>query len=381
MANNEWDRDRDRNRDWDRDRHRESERERDRGYDPEQRRQELGVRGEGGYEGRRAKDYGSRAGWGGQGFSQGSFGSFGGQGERLYTQYGGQGWGAEHGYVGRETGGGMSLYSSPSERDRYSYGAGMGTHYPDRGEQWDRGERERSESRDRDRDREPWAPDWGGQGFSGREGGWGGYGSYDRERGNWGTSGAGPYDRDRGFRHGGSYHESSEDYNAGRHFGGYASSGGYNTGASTFGPGNYGGESRRWDEGRNWRESGNFAGRGPRNWQRSDERIGEDINERLTHHPDIDASDIEVEVTGGNVTLKGKVDDRRAKRLAEDIAESVSGVHDVRNEIKVSRGFFGTIGDALTGRSGDEDDRDRTGTSQSATTSGQKPGELTGTKK
>jgi hypothetical protein len=352
MANNEWDRDRDRNRDWDRerdrDRNREWERERDRGYDPEQRRQELGVRGEGGYEGRRARDYGSRAGWGGQGFSQGSFGSYGGQGERLYTQYGGQGWGAEHGYSGRETGGGMSLYSSPSERDRYSYGAGTGTHYPDRDR--NRGERERSEYRERDR--EPGAPEWGGQGFSGREGGWGGYGSYDRERANW-ESGAGAYDRDRGFRQREGYHESSEDYNAGRY---------------------YGGESR-WNEGRNWPERGNFAGRGPRNWKRSDDRIKEDINERLTHHPDIDASDIDVEVNNGEVTLKGKVDERRAKRLAEDIAESVSGVHDVRNEIKVSRGFFGTIGDALTGRSGDEEDRDQ------RTTSSQKPGELTGTKK
>lgn len=144
MANNEWNRDRERNREWDRDRDREWERERDRRYDPERRRHEPGGRGEGGYQGRRATDYGSRAGWGGQGFSQGSFGSFGGQGERLYTQYGGQGFGAEHGYSGRETGGGMSLYSSASERERYSQGAGMGNYYVGRGE-----DRERFRARSR----------------------------------------------------------------------------------------------------------------------------------------------------------------------------------------------------------------------------------------
>lgn len=78
------------------------------------------------------------------------------------------------------------------------------------------------------------------------------------------------------------------------------------------------------------------------------------------------------------MTLRGKIDDRHAKRLAEDIAEGVFGVRDVRNEIKVSRGFFGAISDAITGRS-DEDDRERerretTSAAQSGVTAGTSTG-------
>jgi osmotically-inducible protein OsmY len=37
------------------------------------------------------------------------------------------------------------------------------------------------------------------------------------------------------------------------------------------------------------------------------------------------------------VTLSGSIDDRVAKRRAEDLAESCAGVRDVRNELRVSR--------------------------------------------
>ena len=84
---------------------------------------------------------------------------------------------------------------------------------------------------------------------------------------------------------------------------------------------------------RPWR----FAGRGPRGWQRSDERIREDVNERLTDNPYIDATDIEVQVKDAEVTLAGSVEDRSAKRLAEDLAASVSGVKDVHNQLRLSR--------------------------------------------
>ena len=79
-----------------------------------------------------------------------------------------------------------------------------------------------------------------------------------------------------------------------------------------------------------------YAGRGPRGYRRPDERIREDVCEALTHHPEIDASGLEVRVADGEVTLEGTVDDRRAKRLAEDIAERCSGVHDVHNHLRVS---------------------------------------------
>lgn len=78
-------------------------------------------------------------------------------------------------------------------------------------------------------------------------------------------------------------------------------------------------------------------GKGPKNWQRSDERIREEVCEALARHPEIDATEVEIRVQGGEVTLTGAVTDRRAKRVAEDVAEDVFGVKDVTNHIKVDK--------------------------------------------
>ena len=78
-------------------------------------------------------------------------------------------------------------------------------------------------------------------------------------------------------------------------------------------------------------------GKGPKNYQRSDDRIREDVCERLAMDDDVDASDLEVTVSGGTVVLAGSVTDRWAKRRAEDIAESVAGVRDIENQIRVAR--------------------------------------------
>ena len=80
-----------------------------------------------------------------------------------------------------------------------------------------------------------------------------------------------------------------------------------------------------------------FRGRGPKNYQRSDDRICEEVCERLTMDHDVDATNIEVNVASGTVTLTGTVTDRHTKRRAEDIAESVRGVSDVQNQIRISR--------------------------------------------
>jgi hypothetical protein len=79
-----------------------------------------------------------------------------------------------------------------------------------------------------------------------------------------------------------------------------------------------------------------YRGRGPKNWRRSDERIGEEVNERLTHHDGVDATDIEVTVEDGEVTLNGRVATRWEKRVAEDVVDLVSGVRDVHNRLTVS---------------------------------------------
>ncbi len=98
---------------------------------------------------------------------------------------------------------------------------------------------------------------------------------------------------------------------------------------------------RRWGSPEWSTERGPHTGRGPRGYQRSDDRIREDICDRLTRHGHIDATDVTISVNSGDVTLGGMVDTREARRLAEDIAESVHGVRDVTNQIKVYRGDYG----------------------------------------
>jgi osmotically-inducible protein OsmY len=118
------------------------------------------------------------------------------------------------------------------------------------------------------------------------------------------------------------------------------------------------------------------AGKGPKGWQRSDERIREEVNEALARHPEIDASEIEVRVEKAEVTLTGTVDDRRTKRLAEDIVERVFGVKDVENKVKVKgRGFFGLGGDRdvttkADRETGTESESSRRSTAASGTTAG-----------
>jgi hypothetical protein len=113
---------------------------------------------------------------------------------------------------------------------------------------------------------------------------------------------------------------------------------------------------RDWDWGREWWRQGGqpdaFGWTGspaeaqPRQWhgrtsargyQRSDERIREDVYERLMEHPYVDSTDVEVSVSQGEVTLEGTVPDRWEKRLAEDLAEGVFGVTEVYNRLRTGQ--------------------------------------------
>lgn len=96
-----------------------------------------------------------------------------------------------------------------------------------------------------------------------------------------------------------------------------------------------------------------YRGRGPRNYTRSDDRIVDDLIDRMTEHHELDATQILVMVEGGVVTLTGEVPERRMKHLAEDIADEVSGVRDIENRIRVDNGMssFGPPGQAV--RSGE----------------------------
>jgi hypothetical protein len=83
-------------------------------------------------------------------------------------------------------------------------------------------------------------------------------------------------------------------------------------------------------------EEGPFAGRGPRGYRRSDQTIFEEVCERLTAHGYIDATEIDVDVRQGIVTLAGTARDRRQKRLAEETIENVAGVQDVQNGLRLA---------------------------------------------
>lgn len=124
---------------------------------------------------------------------------------------------------------------------------------------------------------------------------------------------------------------------------------------------------RRMDEQRAHRR-----GRGPKGYRRSDERIREDVNDRLGDDYYIDASDIEVMVSNTEVTLTGTVQNRNDKRRAEDIAESVSGVSNVENRLRVKQSGMSTYaGTGLgtgTGMGTSSDISTGTGTSSSAGT-------------
>ncbi len=109
--------------------------------------------------------------------------------------------------------------------------------------------------------------------------------------------------------------------------------------ASGYGP------QRRWRSREEEAGAGRHRGRGPRDYVRSDERIHEDVNDRLTDDAWLDASDIRVKVEKGEVTLGGLVGWRDDKRRAEAIAESVYGVKHVQNNLRLRDSSMAKPGD------------------------------------
>lgn len=192
--------------------------------------------------------------------------------------------------------------------------------------------------------------DWFAGDYADRGYGQGGYGvqeerfrDYDRGRRGGFMSGGGyagggmgssfPYgDRMRGYGQGGGSYPSSRQ-------------GGSYPGRRDYGDHERGFMEKASDEVASWfgdeeaeqRRRQDQRGRGPRGYARSDERIREDVNDRLTDDWMIDATDIEVEVSDREVTLSGHVSSRSDKRRAEDLAENVSGVTHVQNNLRVKR--------------------------------------------
>ena len=258
------------------------------------------------------------------------------------------------------------------------YGAGYASPR-DYGDLSDRpgGMRDQNWSRDRD--------DWN-QGWSGRQGGMGRQNYGGQNYGNPGYGARGDYSD-----YNGSYGSGPSDYQdygdwQGQGSIGYGTMGTYGgprfgsnypgnrdtygRGYGNYGGGNYGGDSGRgyspsgrdygddrwtnrnlWnratDEVASWvgdDEAGqrrnmdrmrSHAGRGPKGYTRSDDRIREDVNDRLTDDWQLDASNIDATVNNGEVTLSGTVDDIEDKHRAERIIENLSGVKHVQNNLRV----------------------------------------------
>ena len=191
------------------------------------------------------------------------------------------------------------------------------------------------------------------------------------------------WNRNREYGRGGGYGASSESQGYGSRTGyagqgGYGVSaqggdyGGYATGQSRYAygahtpygyrgsneydqrgrGGEYADDGRRDHENRSWLEragekvsaffgaedEGRHRGRGPKGYRRSDDRIREDVSDRLTDDPWLDASSVEVEVNDCEVVLKGAVNSREDKRRAENLAEAISGVRNVQNHLRVEDG-------------------------------------------
>jgi len=267
-------------------------------------------------------------------------------------------------YAARDQDGEASGYSRYDRRDDDRYGGGPSADY--------------SYGRNRAQGTSAFG---GGRGYGSERGNSGGYGDrgFGGDLGEFGAYGQGSYGQDS---YGRGYERSAQGRSAYGQAGYGANAYGSSAyGRSDYGRGGYGQEDRFglgrdayraqeprsfWDKtsdevsswfgddeaARRRRQdeirAGHHIGRGPSDYVRSDERIREDVNDRLTDDPHIDATGVNVQVKSGEVTLSGTVKSRNDKRHAEDLAESCSGVKHVQNNLRVHDSNY----DAQLGQSG-----------------------------
>jgi osmotically-inducible protein OsmY len=207
---------------------------------------------------------------------------------------------------------------------------------------------------------------WRQQREGGSYGGYGSTGDYgygSQGRGKWSSQ----QDRSSFGNFSSSNDESAQYYGAGNYSaggsgygGGYYGGGRQQSGVGVYGPSGLpssqfgghqqysggGGEYSGYGNRTSWGDRGDqerpgllkrIFGRGPKGYKRSDERLREDISERLMQSDTIDSSEVTVEVVEGRVTLQGTVPDRYMKHAIEDVADSCPGIQDVDNRIRVER--------------------------------------------
>jgi hypothetical protein len=230
---------------------------------------------------------------------------------------------------------GMSMGNQGRSYGGTDYGRGMGNDFYDRGNYG-----------------QQMGPDFG----RGNRGDWGQNPNFGYDRQNdWGQGNQGSFNRsfNRDYDYGSSGFQGSYgsqmnqgqlrggwprggDYDYSRNYGGFQE-GDWSSSPTrqNFSQGSFGGSNRGFNQ-------GPHSGRGPQGWQRSDDRIREDVNEALSQHGWLDATNVNVDVHNGMVTLTGTVENRYAKRMAEDALENISGVSDVQNNLRVQMGDEGT---------------------------------------
>ena len=287
------------------------------------------------------------------------------QGHRETDHYGGGQSGYGSGRFGDDRTMGPSFRNQASWTHRYDDREGMHTdeRFTGRGgaQYWDD-----RETRDHDRhfeDRGSREHTGYNSGYHSGVTGFGGYGQQGIQQ-NIGSQ--------RGFRGGSAGAQVAEDYNRGRRY------------PDEFGPADEGnlGRPGGGDYGQRWesrgQRSGNFGqpmpggmrGKGPAGYTRSDERIKEEVCDCLSDDDRLDASNIEVTVKDCEVQLTGTVNSREDKRWAETLAERISGVKEVQNNLRVQQeqqrtqtgqtatGGTTTTGTTTTGTTGKEKGRE-----------------------
>lgn len=71
--------------------------------------------------------------------------------------------------------------------------------------------------------------------------------------------------------------------------------------------------------------------------------LAQRVRDALRNHGDVDANAISIEVSGGDVTLRGTARSRLGKFVAENLTRAVDGVTSVENEIQILRTADGSV--------------------------------------